>query len=249
MTNFKDLPFQSLQFYATAPYACSYLDDRQARSQVATPPQFIRSKIYDQLITAGFRRSGLFTYRPYCDGCQACIATRIPVKDFEPNRSQSRAWKKHQHLEAHVLPLDFNPEHYKLYQSYQSTRHQPINEGGQNNDTSEDEEDQYRQFLLQTNIESVLVEFRENHELRMVSIIDVLSDGLSSVYTFYDTSVKQNSYGVYGILWQIEQAKKLGMHFVYLGYYIEQSQKMSYKSQFRPLEGLVNNQWSILFKK
>lgn len=249
MTNLRDLPFQSLQFYATAPYACSYLEDRKARSQVATPPQLIRSKIYDQLIAAGFRRSGLFTYRPYCDNCQACIATRIPVNSFRANRSQSRAWKKHQHLTAHVLPLDFLAEHYELYKKYQASRHQPILEGGQNNEGLEDDEEQYRQFLLQTNIESVLVEFREGPDLRMVSIVDVLGDGLSSVYTFYDTSVKQNSYGTYGILWQIEQAKKLGMHFVYLGYYIEQSQKMSYKSQFQPLEGLIENKWITLFSK
>lgn len=249
MTNFKELPFQSLQFYATAPYPCSYLEGLQARSQVATPPQLIRAKVYDQLIASGFRRSGLFTYRPYCDNCQACIATRIPVNSFAPNRSQMRAWRKHQALEARIIPLEFIQEHFDLYQRYQATRHQSPMEGGQTKSSNETEEEQYREFLLQTNIETVLVEFREGNELRMVSVVDVLSDGLSSVYTFYDPSIKQNSYGIYGILWQIEQAKKLGMHYVYLGYYIEQSQKMSYKSQFRPLEALVDRQWTTLFTK
>jgi len=249
MTNFKELPFQSVQFYATAPYPCSYLEGLQARSQVATPPQLIRAKVYDQLIYAGFRRSGLFTYRPYCDNCQACIATRIPVNTFTPNRSQTRVWKKHQHLEARVLPLEFIPEHFELYQRYQAQRHQSPMEGGQVKSVGDDEEQQYREFLLQTNIETALVEFRENEELRMVSVVDVLSDGLSSVYTFYDASIKQNSFGTYGILWQVAQAKKLGMHYVYLGYYIEQSPKMSYKSQFRPLEALIDNSWSTLFSR
>ena len=148
-----------------------------------------------------------------------------------------------------MIWIEFIQEHFDLYQRYQATRHQSPMEGGQTKSSNETEEEQYREFLLQTNIETVLVEFREGNELRMVSVVDVLSDGLSSVYTFYDPSIKQNSYGIYGILWQIEQAKKLDMHYVYLGYYIEQSQKMSYKSQFRPLEALVDRQWTTLFTK
>ena len=248
MSNIKEYPFQALQFYATAPYKCSYLQNIEARSQVATPPQLIDTEVYAKLIKNGFRRSGLFTYRPYCDHCKACIATRIKVKDFAPSRSQTRAWKKHQHLEARVLPLSFSEEHFTLYQQYQQSRHTPalINDNNQAI-SAHDEQDQYQQFLLKSNIESILVEFRENNILRMVSLIDVLNDALSSFYTFFDTSSSSSSYGTYGILWQINQAELLNLKYVYLGYYIEDSQKMSYKSQYRPLEGLIENKWTKIF--
>lgn len=246
MSNPKDIPFQSLKFYATAPYPCSYLANHSARSQVATPPQLVNSALYDQLINLGFRRSGLFTYRPYCDHCQACVATRIPVAAFNPSRSQLRAWKKYQSMDVHILPLDFSNEHFELYEHYQNARHAESQDSAEISDPTHRKE-QYKQFLLQSNIESILVEFREDGILRMVSIVDVLYDGLSSVYTFYDTSKASSSFGTFGIMWQIEQAKMLKLNYVFLGYYIEQSTKMSYKSQYRPLEGLVKGQWTTIF--
>jgi len=245
MANLKDIPFNSLQFYATAPYACSYLPDHEARSQVATPPQLITTKIYSELIKTGFRRSGHFTYRPYCDQCQSCIATRIQANYFIPNRSQKRAFLKHSNLQAKIMALQFIPEHFALYREYQLSRHATQIDGN-TADSNEDEEDQYRQFLIQSHIDSFLVEFRENGVLRMVSVIDEVSDGLSSVYTFYDASQTKASYGTYGILWQVEKAKELQLPFVYLGYYIQESQKMSYKALFKPIEGLVNGVWMNL---
>lgn len=240
MTDIKNL--QSIQFYATAPYPCSYLEGREARSQVATPTQIIQPFIYDQLIDLGFRRSGPFTYRPYCDNCKACLSVRIPVTQFEPSRSQARAWVRHSDLKAKIVPLEFTAEHFELYQHYQLSRHpNPLDE--QNHNTYKQEEDQYRQFLLQTQVNTLLVEFRENGILRMVSVIDELTQGMSSVYTFYDTSVPGSSYGTYGILWQINQVKELKLPYVYLGYFIEDSPKMSYKRLFKPLEALMNGQW------
>ena len=274
MSLLNDIPLSALHFYLTAPYSCSYLPDLQARSQVATPALLISAPVYTQLVQHGFRRSGNYTYRPHCDNCRACIPLRVLAKQFTASRSQRRAWKLHAHLEATLHPLQDSPEYYGLYQRYQRARHK---DGGMDNDDRES----YQNFLLQSHVDSVLVEFREPFDppasdppasnpstspsvlsevegsgqakaqdkqgvLRMVSVIDLLSDGLSSVYTFYEPDLPRARLGVYNVLWQIELCRKLDLDFVYLGYWIAASRKMAYKTQYQPAQGLQDGTWRAL---
>jgi arginyl-tRNA--protein-N-Asp/Glu arginylyltransferase len=240
MSHLSEPGFKTLQFYATAVYPCSYLPALEARSQVAAPTHLIDTSVYSQLVEKGFRRSGLFTYRPYCDNCEACLPIRVEVDRFRPNRTQRKTWNRHSTLIARQLPLHWVPEHFELYRRYQTRRHPGAG-------MDEDSQTQYTQFLLTSRVKSCIVEFRlPDGTLQMVSMIDMLDNGLSSVYTFFDPDAP-GSLGVYGILWQLERCKALGLPWLYLGYWIPESRKMAYKSQYTPFQILRNGTWAEPF--
>lgn len=240
MTLPNDAPLQKLQFYVTTAYPCGYLPKKLAQSLIATPQNLVDGTVYSGLIQQGFRRSGKFAYRPHCEHCNACISVRLPVNEFQATRSQLRAFRKHADLQVCIVEANYHEEHFALYQAYQAQRH---HQGPDHSAELKDEAAQYQQFLCQSNVESLMVEFRDpQHTLKMVSVIDVVLDGLSAVYTFYDANDKA-SYGTYSILWQIEWAKQLNLPYLYLGYWIADSQKMAYKQQFQPQEKLVDGEW------
>ena len=167
------------------------------------------------------------------------VSSILPVSQLKHSRAQRRALKDHSGLIAREMPLAFIDEHYALYTRYQNARHAG---GGMDEDSHE----QYAHFLLQSRVDTRLIEFSDGDALCMVSIIDILGDGLSSVYTFFNPDLASTSFGTYNILWQAQQCDALGLPYLYLGYWIANSRKMAYKSRFRPIEGLIDGHWQPL---
>ncbi len=225
----------TIQFYATSSYPCSYLANQEARSLVAAPSHLIDAGPYSTLVDLGFRRSGTFIYRPHCTKCKACTPIRVNTTPFIPSRSHRRTIKKFQYLDPIFKPLVWNAEHYALYRQYQAARHS-------GSDMDNDDKTQYIDFLLSSNVNSYLVEFRDQtNTLKMVALIDELKNGLSAVYTFFDPAT--SGLGTYAILWQINQCKAQGLTWLYLGYWIQQSPKMAYKTRFSPYQLFLQGQW------
>ncbi len=236
-----DAPF--LRFQDTASHPCPYLEGRSALLQVATPLARVDTNVYSGLLRRGFRRSGLLAYRPRCPDCAACIPVRLPVAEFTPNRAQRRCLKIHARLHSSEWPLIERAGHSALYHRYQAARHatQATSPDGQESDVTS-----FTDFLLRSTVDSRLIEFRENGTLRMVSIIDLVDDGLSAVYTFFDPDLKGGSLGTYAILWQIARCAAIGRPYLYLGYWLGDCRKMAYKANFRPLQGLIDGHWQPL---
>jgi arginyl-tRNA--protein-N-Asp/Glu arginylyltransferase len=227
---------EEIQFYVTTKYSCGYINGRSAQSIVATPYKNVNSKTFNTLIDKGFRRSGQYVYMPNCKNCSSCIPIRLLISDFIASRSQKRIKKHLDRLTVKILPLIFNEEHYGLYVNYQNIRH-PSNMAG------EDKFADYNDFLIKSNVNSKLVEFRLNDQLKIVTIIDIVNDGISAVYTFYDCSNQKLSLGTISILWLIDYCKDKNLDFLYLGYWINESQKMKYKTNFNPYELLIDGVW------
>lgn len=228
-----------LKFYVTPAHPCSYLEDRDAITLFVDPAARIDKQSYSALSDNGFRRSGTHIYRPHCQGCNACVPLRIPVRDFQLTKSQRRINKRNQDLQVTQVAPEFTDESYLLYHQYISQRHA-------DGDMYPPQEDQYRSFLVECRPETVFYEFRLANRLIAVSVVDQLQDGLSSVYTYFDVQQSRRSPGVFAVLWQVEQAAILGLRYVYLGYWIKQSRKMNYKISFRPIELFMKDGWARL---
>ena len=235
--DFKNKPsFEKIQFYKTTEYNCSYIDKMDAQSLVVTPYKSIDQNIFQDLIEKGFRRSGQYIYKPSCKSCTACIPIRLSVQKFLSSRSQKRIFKKHKHFDVREVSLAFKQEHFDLYSKYQNKRHSSIN-------NDQNKIDDYNDFLIKSNVNSKLVEFWDGDILKIVSIIDMMSDGISAVYTFFDPDDEKVSYGTYSIIWLIKWCKTQQLKYMYLGYWIGECNKMKYKTNFKPYELYIKGYW------
>ncbi|MDX9740865.1 MAG: arginyltransferase [Gammaproteobacteria bacterium] len=222
-------------FFRSLPQECGYLPRRETVNAVLDPEIMPDPALYSRLVGLGFRRSGSRIYRPNCPGCSACRALRVPVSAFRADRSQRRTWRRHQHWTVEERAPEFHDEHYQLYRRYLGSRHP---EGGMDDPGPED----YLSFLVCEGIDTRFVEFREGGRCVAVAVTDVLVNGLSAVYTFYDPEIEGGP-GVFAVLSQIEMARRLNLEWLYLGYWIEECRKMSYKIRYRPCELFVDGSW------
>ena len=223
--------------YMSQLHDCSYLPGREARNLFLDPMAKVTPELYQQLIDRGFRRSGCYLYQPACPHCNGCISLRIPVEAYQPSRSQRRNWKKNSTLyQVEPTVTNFSEEHYQLYKQYLLQRHpdgaMACNSPGQ-----------YSQFLTCDWAETQFIEFRKGGKLAAVAVSDLLPQGSSSVYTFYDPELSREGLGIFALMWQIHYTRELGLKWVYPGFWIEECDKMNYKSRFRPFEAWTGQQW------
>lgn len=230
---------ESLQFFQTQPHDCSYLPEKTAATVFLNPKQTLDQALYSQLSEYGFRRSGKHIYKPMCADCQACVPMRVPVGLFKPKRQQKRTWKRNQDLSVSIVKSIDTDEHYVLYESY-------INERHADGDMFPPSREQFQSFLADQWQSTRYYEFRAEGKLIATSVADVMDNGISAVYTYYDPNEHRRSLGTYVILFLIDQAKDLGLPAVYLGYWIKSSPKMNYKSTFRPLEIQDGYSWLMV---
>mgnify|MGYP001089472877 CR=1 FL=1 len=228
-----------LQLYITAETPCSYFTGRKSRNLVPDPVVPMNMPIYSQLIQHGFRRSGSYSYRPHCKHCHDCIACRIPVHDFQANRSQQRCYKRNKDLKLSVVKACFTEEYFVLYSRYLNSRH---GDGSMADPTKED----FEQFLYSDWSNTRFLELRLNGQLLAVAVTDFTSQALSAVYSFFEPELAKRSLGTCCILKQIEYAKELGLEYLYLGYWISKHNKMHYKRNFTPLQLYIDEQWQEL---
>jgi arginyl-tRNA--protein-N-Asp/Glu arginylyltransferase len=233
-------PFR--QFFATLPVACPYVPGRAERKLVVELSRGGSTQFYDDLSRAGFRRSHHFAYRPACRGCSACVPVRIAVDDFTHTRSTRRIRNTNLDLSGRLAAARVTPEQFRLFSAYQRVRH---NDSDMASMTYTD----FRGMVEDSPIQTAIAEFRDTSgSLVAASLIDLLDDGFSAVYNFYDPQQPRRSLGTWSILWLVEQCRRQGQPYVYLGYWIADSPKMAYKARFAALERLTAGSWTALWR-
>ena len=231
----------NVRMFRTGTHACGYWADREARDLVLDPRDPRLPQLYPMALDWGFRRSGDIVYRPSCVGCQACVAVRVPVATFRPDRSQRRCLKRNADVDARIVAPLRTAEHLALYRKYLTTRHR----GGGMDDHGAPE---FEQFLIGSWNEGRFLELRErgSHRLLAVAVTDLVDAALSAVYTFYDPDAAARGLGTLAVLKQLEWAARDGRSHLYLGYWIAGHAKMDYKRRFQPLEGFNGRGWARL---
>lgn len=235
---------EELRLFHTGEHPCGYWPDRLARDLVLDPRDPRLAERYAMALGWGFRRSGDIVYRPHCHGCRACVAVRIPVARFRPDRSQRRCLARNAAVEMRIQPARRTEEQLALYRRYLKTRHR---DGGMDDHGARE----FEQFLIGRWSEGRFLELRERStggpgRLLAVAVTDVVEDALSAVYTFYEPEAAFRGLGTLAILKQIEWARREGRNHLYLGYWIGGHGKMDYKKRFRPLEGFDGRAWRDL---
>jgi arginine-tRNA-protein transferase len=227
-------------FYTTAPLPCPYLPGRTERKIVTELSGTEAEALHERLSRAGFRRSHNIAYAPVCPGCQACVPIRVVSEDFTPDRTQRRILRANADLTVSETPARATAEQFTLFQRYQKNRHA-------DGDMAAMGYYDYRAMIEDTPISTGLLEFRDAQDrLLGACLTDWLADGLSAVYSFFDTDEEKRSLGTFAVLWLIGRARSLGLPYVYLGYWVPESRKMAYKARFRPSEILMGGAWHRL---
>jgi arginine-tRNA-protein transferase len=239
------VPHRQLRFFMTAIAPCPYLTGMTERKVFANLPFSDGAHVNDQLTQAGFRRSQNIAYRPACDGCDACVSMRLPVADVILTRTQRRVLRRNGDLSRDLVEAEATAEQFQLLKRYLTTRHPG---GGMTGMSWAD----YVAMVEDTAVRTHLIEYRLPSvdggpgDLVGVTLTDLLSDGLSMVYSFFDPALEKRSLGVFAILDHLRQAQAVHLPYVYLGYWVEGSPKMDYKAGFRPMEVLRPLGWTLV---
>ena len=226
----------SIPLVLSQEHPCGYLETKIAQSLFVHPSYSITTSTYAHLLEQGFRRSGEEVYAPHCSHCSACIPARLPLKKFKPSKSQRRCIRKNIETRVKIKPAIFEQAHYDMYLRYQAIRHP---EGSMINTSPEN----YFSFLSSSWCNTQFVEFSINNELAGIAIIDQFDEAWSAVYTFFEPKFSDYSLGVYAILWQIQQANLQQKEYLYLGFWLKDCKKMSYKTCYQPIQLLIDKQW------